>query len=98
MSDRIQAEKTSGMSSLFDLRLILALLFVVYGLVLTVMGLLPQGADAMAKTGDWNVNLWTGIIMLLAAVVFGVWTRLRPLVIKPEDLPGDADSAKPSGT
>lgn len=87
MSQNTDTAKESGQGSLFDLRLILALLFVVYGLVLTVMGFLPQSAEAMAKTGDWNVNLWTGVVMLVIAVFFGVWTRLRPLVIGhiPED-------------
>lgn len=82
MAQRVSADApTSGKASLFDLRFILAFLFGVYGVILTVMGLLPQSADAMAKTGDWNVNLWVGIAMLVLGAVFVLWARLRPLTV-----------------
>lgn len=94
MSENTETTKASGQGSLFDLRLILAFLFVVYGGVLTVMGLLPQTAEAMTKTGGWNVNLWTGLVMLVVAVAFGLWARLRPLVIEPASV---SDEETPTG-
>lgn len=82
MAQRVSTETSPATkASLFDLRFVLALLFGVYGLILTVMGLLPQSADAMAKTGGWNVNLWVGVAMLIAGAVFVLWARTRPLTV-----------------
>lgn len=94
MSQNTETTKASGQSSLFDLRLILAFLFVVYGLILTIMGFVPQSDEAMAKTGGWNVNLWTGLVMLVVAVAFGLWARLRPLLIEPAS---SSDEETPTG-
>jgi hypothetical protein len=69
----------SAASQLFDLRTVIAVLFGVYGIVLTVMGLFTGEAE-LAKAGGININLWSGIGMILAAVFFLVWVRLRPLV------------------
>ena len=69
----------SAASQLFDLRTVIAVLFGVYGIVLTVMGLFTGEAE-LAKAGGININLWSGIGMILAAAFFLVWVRLRPLV------------------
>ena len=69
----------SAASQLFDLRTVIAVLFSVYGIVLTVMGLFTGEAE-LAKAGGININLWSGIGMILAAAFFLVWVRLRPLV------------------
>ena len=37
------------------------------------------------KTGDVNANLWAGLALLVVAVVFIAWARLRPIVV-PEDV------------
>lgn len=69
----------SAASQLFDLRTVIAVLFGVYGIVLTVMGLFTGEAE-LAKAGGININLWSGIGMILAAAFFLVWVWLRPLV------------------
>ena len=69
----------SAASQLFDLRTVIAVLFGVYGIVLTLMGLFTSEAD-LAKAGGVNINLWSGIGMILAAAFFLIWVRLRPLV------------------
>ena len=69
----------SAASQLFDLRTVIAVLFGVYGIVLTVMGLFTGEAE-LAKAGGININLWSGIGMILAAAFFLIWVRLRPLV------------------
>ncbi|WP_026421425.1 hypothetical protein [Actinokineospora inagensis] len=75
-------------AGLFDLRGVLALLFAVYGVVLTVMGIgFTTDAD-LAKADGVNVNLWMGIGMLVFAAAFGLWVRLRPLSV-----PDTADTA-----
>ena len=69
----------SAASQLFDLRTVIAVLFGVYGIVLTLMGLFTGDAE-LAKAGGINVNLWSGIAMIVAAAFFLVWMRLRLLV------------------
>ncbi|AHI00934.1 hypothetical protein GCM10010174_14410 [Kutzneria viridogrisea] len=82
-----QGNKSAG---LFDLRYILALLFGVYGLVLTVMGLWFTKPEGLEKAGGVNINLWGGIVMLLAGIAFTAWARLRPIVLPDA---GDATGA-----
>jgi hypothetical protein len=70
----------SAASQLFDLRTVIAVLFGVYGIVLTLMGLFAEDEAGLAKAGGININLWSGIGMIVAAAFFLVWVRLRPLV------------------
>ena len=67
----------------YAVRPVIAGLIGLYGIVLTIMGLVADNADDRAKTGDWNANLWSGIVMILVAVVFAVWLKLRPVVVDP---------------
>lgn len=66
-------------TSAFDVRLIIALLLGVYGLVLTVLGLFFVTDEDLRKSAGVNVNLWTGIAMLVVCALFVLWARLRPL-------------------
>lgn len=70
---------TETRTSAFDVRLIIALLLGVYGLVLTVLGLFFVTDADIKKGADVNVNLWTGVAMLVVGALFVLWTRLRPL-------------------
>lgn len=83
--------KTAG---LFDLRYILALLFGIYGVVLTIMGAVSFTAADSAKTGGININLWAGIVMIVFAAVFAGWARVRPVVIEPTVAPEDMPPAQ----
>ena len=65
----------------FDIRNIIGGLIGFYGIVLVIMGLVSQSADDRAKTGDVNANLWAGIVMVVVAVLFVAWARLRPIVV-----------------
>ena len=72
-------ERPALSAILFDLRSVIGLLFVVYGLVLTILGLI--GRDAR---GDWPrpvgiaLNLWTGLVMLIVGIGFYVWAFVKP--------------------
>lgn len=79
---------SSGNSSAkaFDIRLVIALLMGVYGLVLTVMGIGFTTDEDIAKAADININLWSGIAMLLFTAVFVVWARLRPVTMPAEEV------------
>jgi hypothetical protein len=80
-------------AGLFDLRLIIAVLFGVYGVVLTVVGLAFTDDADLAKADGLNINLWSGLGMLVVAAFFGVWTFTKPLVV-PDELPAEE---KPAG-
>jgi hypothetical protein len=79
------------MFRLFDLRMVIGGLLALYGLVLTVMGLL-DGDDARAKAAGIDINLWAGLALLAGGGAFLAWAALRPL--RPEDLE-DADPDRP---
>ncbi|ARH91604.1 MULTISPECIES: hypothetical protein [Streptomyces] len=64
---------------LFDVRLIIGGLFVVYGVIVTLAGLTAGDAD-LKKAQDININLWTGLGMLALGLFFLVWLKLRPAV------------------
>jgi len=70
---------THTRTSAFDVRLIIALLLGSYGLVLTVLGLFFVTDEDNAKSAGVNVNLWTGIAMLVVGGLFVLWAVLRPL-------------------
>lgn len=72
----------------FDIRNVIGGLIGVYGVILTVMGILDAGDNG---TGDASANLWAGIAMLVIGVLFLVWARVRP--VKVPDHPTDGQDA-----
>jgi hypothetical protein len=67
----------------YDVRTVIAGLIGLYGVVLAIMGIVDYSDAARAKTGDVNANLWAGIVMMVVAVAFALWLRLRPVVVDP---------------
>lgn len=65
----------------FDIRMVIGALFLVYGVILTVMGASASRA-VIAKSANVNINLYTGIAMLVFAMLFAVWARLRPIEVR----------------
>ena len=70
---------TETRTSAFDIRLIIGLLTGVYGLVLTVLGLFVTSEAEIEKSAGVNINLWAGLALLVVALLFVVWARLRPV-------------------
>ena len=66
-------------TSAFDIRLIIALLTGVYGLVITILGLFFTTDEEIKKSAGVNINLWAGLALLVVCVLFVLWARLRPL-------------------
>lgn len=64
---------------LFDIRTIVGSLLGCYGLILVVTALVHDTAADRVRTGGWNINLWAGIGMLVAAAAFLLWVVLRPV-------------------
>jgi hypothetical protein len=65
-------------ANLFDIRRIIGGLFLLYGIVLTVLGLGASDADLRRADGV-NVNLLVGIVLLVMAASFIAWALWRPL-------------------
>ncbi|RZS90008.1 hypothetical protein EV189_1790 [Motilibacter rhizosphaerae] len=87
----VQAESASA-ARLFDVRRIIGGLFVVYGVLLTVAGLV-DGDGAKKKAQGVDINLWSGIAMLVVGALFLLWMRLSPN--KAPD-PDEVDTDRPS--
>lgn len=64
-----------------DLRIPIGVLFVTLGAILAVYGLITAGNTAMyERAGGLNINLWWGLAMLAAGIVFlGLAARGRRL-------------------
>ncbi|ROS75392.1 hypothetical protein [Cellulomonas sp. PhB143] len=74
----------------FDIRTIVGVLLGIYGVVIFIMGLTASDADLEMDAG-FNLNLWTGVALIVVSAGFLIWVRLRPLVVP---RPGaDADEA-----
>jgi hypothetical protein len=69
--------KSATAARIFDLRRIIGGLFVVYGVIVTITGL-TDSQSAIDKAEGVNINLWTGIGMLLLGIFFLAWLKLRP--------------------
>jgi hypothetical protein len=68
----------------FDIRVIIALLIGIYGLVLTILGIVEKQSE-IDKAAGININLWGGIGMLVFTALFVLWARLRPIAVPVED-------------
>jgi len=92
MADREQQEQgtdTQRAADLFDLRRIIGGLFIVYGVILTVTGILDSKAE-VARAAGLRINLIAGIGMLALGAFFIAWALLRPLGKQLEDDDGDS--------
>jgi hypothetical protein len=70
--------RDTQMANLFDLRRIIGGLFLLYGVVLTIVGLGDSQAE-VAKAAGVRINLYAGLGMLVLGGVFVAWALLRPL-------------------
>jgi hypothetical protein len=83
-SDRDDADEAAAAraASLFDIRRIVGGLFTLYGIVLVVVGL--AGAHHVkVKAAGININLWTGLGMLVVAAIMIGWSLARPVQVAP---------------
>ncbi len=69
--------RSATAARLFDIRRIIGGLFVVYGVIVTIAGIAASDDD-IDKAQGVNINLWTGLGMLILGLFFLVWLKLRP--------------------
>jgi hypothetical protein len=65
-------------ANLFDLRRIIGGLFVVYGAILTIVGL-TDGQAAVSKAAGVHINLLAGLGMLALGGAFLAWALTHPM-------------------
>jgi hypothetical protein len=65
-------------ANLFDLRRIIGGLFLVYGVLMTILGITDSQKEIDRAAGV-NINLWAGLGMLALSAFFLVWAFARPL-------------------
>jgi hypothetical protein len=72
----------------FDIRVVIAALIGIYGVTLTILGLV-QSQPETEKAAGININLWGGIGMLVFAALFVLWARLRPIAVPVDEKPSE---------
>lgn len=77
----------------FDIRVFIGALLGLYGLVLLLTSVFGTTQEELDRAGGVDVNLWTGLGLLLAAAAFVAWARLRPVVV-PADGAGEEPPAR----
>lgn len=86
----------SASSTLFDLRTVIAILFGTFGTILLIVAFTDTTQAELDKSGGIRINLYTGLAMLLASMLFVLWVRVKPpLVEAAED---DSEAAGAPGT
>ena len=78
-------------AGLFDIRIIIATLIGLYGVILVITGLFSSDAQA-EKAAGLNINVLAGIVMILFSASFVAWAMLRPIVVSPD--PKEADEGE----
>ena len=73
-----QGAEEERAANLFDLRRIIGGLFVLYGVVLTIVGLTDSAAE-VHKASGLRINLIAGLGMLALGIIFLIWAFTRPL-------------------
>ncbi len=76
-------------AGVFDIRTIIAMLLGVYGVVLILVGAVGTDDAEIDRSAGVNVNLWTGIGLIVVAGLFVAWARLRPVVVDPDTIERD---------
>lgn len=86
----MDAKRAARAANLFDIRRLIGGLFVIYGVILVILGLGASDAS-IEKSADMNVNLWAGVGMLVLGIFFLAWAFMRPLseTLAEDDAPGE---------
>ncbi|MDO5697209.1 MAG: hypothetical protein Q4G51_04450 [Dermatophilus congolensis] len=83
---------TKHTAGIFDIRTMIGLLLLIYGLILGAMGLFAD--PAYDKTGGVNANLIAGIALLAVGAFFTLWAKLKPIIVDESQLPPPEERAE----
>src|ERR1700733_1232444 len=85
-SDADEAEAARAANK-FDIRRLIGALFILYSLILIALGLF--GSHTIKhKAAGINVDLWTGLAMLVFGALMLFWALSRPVVPEPPETRG----------
>ncbi len=79
--EEIEAARTANR---FDIRRLIGALFILYGIILTVLGVVGSH-HVKTKAAGININLWTGIGMLIFGALMVIWALTRPVAPEPPE-------------
>ncbi|WP_448850959.1 cell wall anchor protein [Corynebacterium sp. 335C] len=80
---RVQRRHSAGA---FDIRNVIGALLGIYGIVLLISAVaLDPGTNAAGVAKYSGYNVWTGVALVVVALVFLAWAKLRPVVV-PDDV------------
>jgi len=65
------------LAKMFDLRTFIGVLFVIFGVLVIIPGIIANPAD-IEKAAGINLALWVGGFMLLLGVIFLAWVLASP--------------------
>jgi hypothetical protein len=74
----MDAQRAARAANLFDLRRLIGGLFVIYGVILVVLGI-GDSQDEIDKAAGIHINLYAGLAMLVFGLLMIAWALLRPL-------------------
>src|SRR4051795_1535699 len=87
---------TKRAANLLDIRRIIGALLLLYGAILTITGIVASDEQKTKAAGE-NVNLWTGIALLVVGGLFVFWSMTRPFVDPDELADASPDDAGAGG-
>lgn len=79
--------RAARLANRFDIRRLIGGVFLLYGIVLLILGIFGS-SHVKNKAAGININLWTGIGMLVFAAVMIAWALLRPVEPEPPETRG----------
>jgi hypothetical protein len=80
--------KAAKAANRFDIRRLIGGLFALYGLILVILGLVGSHT-IKTKAAGINVDLWTGLAMLVFAALMIFWALSKPVMPEPEETRGE---------
>jgi hypothetical protein len=83
----IDEVRAARLQNRFDIRRIIGALFVLYGVILTIVGIVGNHADK-TKADGININLWVGLAMIVFGLLMFGWGLWRPVVPEPPESQG----------
>jgi hypothetical protein len=75
--ERPQERESDFLAKLFDIRSFTGALFLIFGVIVTIVGLGASEAD-IQKAAGMNLSLIIGIVMLVVCAIFILWLLARP--------------------
>jgi hypothetical protein len=87
LSDEEEA-RAARAANRFDIRRLIGGLFVLYGVVLVVVGIVGSHT-VKNKAAGINIDLWAGIGMLVFGALMVFWALARPVMPEPPETRGE---------